>query len=499
MASTLALPEASPATARPARLGERLSGWLVVAVPAVAALIVGGWALSARQLWRDELVTLRLARMPVEQISAYVEKTDAVNAPYYYFMHFWTAVFGDSEFALRLPSLLGFALAAGSAAAIGRRLFTAPAGVVAGLLLAVLPATSRYAQEARVYGLAVGLTALAYLLLLVAVERPTWLRWAAYTVTMGIAGALHLMVVLALFAHAAYVAMSWRRDRRILLWLPAAAIAVVPVLLVYAQSRSQTGQISWIGEPTLQALGDQFITFADDPRASAVVFGCALLGIWPLSRSTVPLAVWAIVPAIVLYLASPIQRLFLDRYLLFCTTAFALLAAAAIDRIARAAEGALARVQRFALPAVVVALTLAIGLDAHIQMRGETLPTEPDVRGAANVIAADFAPGDTIAFQGTNAGFWRQAVDYYLPAGMTVPTRFTARRDTPPEYAKDCGPGLVCEALDGRIWLLTTDGADPFAGVENGLREKLENGFTADRSIKLHMITATLLVPKTGA
>jgi mannosyltransferase len=101
MASILALPEASPAPARPARLGERLSGRLVVAVPVLAALIVGGWALSARQLWRDELVTLRLARMPVEQISAYVQKTDAVNAPYYYFMHFWTAVFGDSEFALR--------------------------------------------------------------------------------------------------------------------------------------------------------------------------------------------------------------------------------------------------------------------------------------------------------------------------------------------------------------------------------------------------------------
>jgi mannosyltransferase len=76
-------------------------------------------------------------------------RVDAVLGPYYLFMFGWIRVFGDSELSLRMPSILGVALAAGLTAQLGRRLFDARTGLLAGLLLAGLPAMSRYASRGR--------------------------------------------------------------------------------------------------------------------------------------------------------------------------------------------------------------------------------------------------------------------------------------------------------------------------------------------------------------
>src|SRR5688572_8109041 len=79
---------------------------LVMAVPAAVMLAVGLTGIGTRQLWRDELSTLIISGYPLGELRNYVRVTDMVNAPYYLIMHFWTAVFGVSEVALRLPALL---------------------------------------------------------------------------------------------------------------------------------------------------------------------------------------------------------------------------------------------------------------------------------------------------------------------------------------------------------------------------------------------------------
>ena len=107
--------------------------------------------------------------------------------------------------ALRLPSVLAMAGAAGLTAVLGRRLFGAPAGLLAGLLFAVLPGTSRYAQEARPYALVTLFAVLAMVLLVRALDRPGRLRGSFYAAAVAGLGLAHLLALSLLAAHAVVV------------------------------------------------------------------------------------------------------------------------------------------------------------------------------------------------------------------------------------------------------------------------------------------------------
>jgi len=138
----------------------RLPGWLVVAVPVAGELALGGYRIAGPSLWRDEAATISGSNRPVGAIWALTSHQDAVHGLYYLLVHAAIAIGGLSETALRLPSLIAMALAAGLTAELGRRLakdtgLPAPGavGLLAGLLLAVVPLTTRYAQEARPYAL----------------------------------------------------------------------------------------------------------------------------------------------------------------------------------------------------------------------------------------------------------------------------------------------------------------------------------------------------------
>ncbi|MBM0229720.1 glycosyltransferase family 39 protein [Micromonospora sp. ATA51] len=179
--------------------------------PAALTLAVSLTEVSRAQLWRDELATWSAATRPVGDLVRLAGTIDAATGPYYLLMHGWIALFGDSTTALRLPSVLAMAATAGLTARLGERLVDARVGLLAGLLLAVLPGTSRYAQEARPYALATLLAVLATLLLVEALRRPSWARWAGYAAAVAALGLTHLIALTLLAAHAvAVLLVQWR-------------------------------------------------------------------------------------------------------------------------------------------------------------------------------------------------------------------------------------------------------------------------------------------------
>ena len=194
--------------------GQRRTGWsldwLVVVIPAVAELIVGGYRIGGPSLWRDEAATISGSQRPVSAILAMMGNADAVHGPYYLLMHQVIAVGGISATTLRLPSLVAMCLAVGLTAALGRRLAQdcglpgpAAVGLVAGLALVAVPLTSRYAQEARPYALATLFAVLAtyFLVRAVAAPRPAW--WAVYAAALLLAGLCNLFAMLLAVAHGA--------------------------------------------------------------------------------------------------------------------------------------------------------------------------------------------------------------------------------------------------------------------------------------------------------
>ena len=106
-------------------------------------------------------------------MSAAARNTGATQLAYYLLLHFWMAAFGDSIDAMRTLSVLTMAGAAVCVALLGRRLAGARAGLISGLVFALVPSVSRFAQEVRFYAPAVLVATLATLLLVRALDQPS--------------------------------------------------------------------------------------------------------------------------------------------------------------------------------------------------------------------------------------------------------------------------------------------------------------------------------------
>src|SRR5262249_52801692 len=139
---------------------------------------------------------------------------DAYNGLYYLLLHYWMSVFGDSVFAMRLPSALAMAAAAGCVTHIGRQMFCARAGLFAGLAFAAMPSVSAYAQQARGYALTVLAVAVGTIVLLRAVQRPRWWAWPVFALVLVLIGWLKLVALAVVPAYAVVLAVAaiQRRD-----------------------------------------------------------------------------------------------------------------------------------------------------------------------------------------------------------------------------------------------------------------------------------------------
>ena len=196
-ASDVAAPEQAPSR-RP------VAAYLTWAAPAVVTAALGLFEIGVPQLWRDELASWSAASRTLPQLWAMLHNIDAVLGIYYFGLHVWMAVFGESATAMRLPSVIAMAAAAAVVALIGRRLGGNLAGLASGLVFALIPSVSRYAQEARPYAFAMFFAALATLMFLRAMERPGWSRWAIYAVVLAAAGAANLIAVIVAAGHLAH-------------------------------------------------------------------------------------------------------------------------------------------------------------------------------------------------------------------------------------------------------------------------------------------------------
>ena len=107
--------------------------WTWVALGAVlAGAAVRLWDLDGKSLWFDEALSLDDSRSLAERFGS------GFHPPiYYWVLHAWTAVFGDSPTAARLTAAIPGALTPAVVFAAGRRMFTARAGALGAWVLAL--------------------------------------------------------------------------------------------------------------------------------------------------------------------------------------------------------------------------------------------------------------------------------------------------------------------------------------------------------------------------
>jgi len=369
-------------------------------------LLLGLWRLD-RGMWWDETTTYEASTRSLSDLWQLLHTVDAVHGLYYLLMHTFLPRGEGDAILLRLPSVIGMTFAVAGTAVIGRRLAGPAVGLLAGLVLAVSPLASQYAQEGRSYALVTAAVVLACLLFLRALDKPSPARWAGYAAALLLATALHLFAVLVLLAHGVTllaIRSPWRITRR---WL-AAALAVCAGVLPYAMyARRQTERMITLPPPTRKGISEFAVEFTGPGHlASALVSVLVIIGLLrgPAMMRAFALP-WLVLPSAVLLTYSLVQPAFHLRYVLHSLPAMALLAAVGLNAVARAAaamltwrrsgahRGRVAAVCGFAL---IIGL-LAVELPAHRAERTAASRND-DQTAAARLIGAHAQRGDALVF-----------------------------------------------------------------------------------------------------
>ncbi|WP_067174958.1 glycosyltransferase family 39 protein [Microtetraspora niveoalba] len=381
----------------------RRTGLLLPALPAAVALAAGLWGLDAPPVWRDEAATVSaVTRTPAEMLDL-LRQVDAVHGVYYAFMHVVTAVFGTGDLALRLPSVLGGVLAASGLAVLGRDLGNPRAGLYGGLLLALMPTFSRYAQEGRPYALTMAAAVGATLLLVRAVRAPSRRRFCLYGAALAGLAHLNLFAFLVVGGHGLYVLAEARRLRRpagggpralLIPWCAAAGAALVAVLPLAWFSSRQSAQVGWIHSPgpeelrllAVRIFGDLGAPGSLWPGVAPLVLALALYGMarcGAVARLALP---WLLLSPLVLLAASwAVHPYYVFRYVLCCVPAAALLAGAGLAALSRA----------LAVPLLVAGVGLAV--PGHLATRGPD-GRQDNPEPLIAVLREAARPGDAVAF-----------------------------------------------------------------------------------------------------
>jgi len=469
-------------------------GWVAVVarygpiVAPVALMIgLGLWGLTRdSSMGNDEVATRWAALLSLHELAHLLRHVDGVHGLYYLLMHFWTVV-GSTPTVLRIPSVIAMVIAVALTAVLARRLTGSGwAGLFAGLIMALTPSISYYAQTARSYAMVLACVVAATLVLTQALSceaaddrRRATRWWVIYAALIALGGYLNEMSLLVLAAHAVTVLLARYGRRSLTRWLTASAIGTALVLPLVALSVRQHAAVSWIGRPGLAALRTLFHDYLGPSTAVGILLLLvAVLAVLPaegapwwraggvsLSSVALPLVV---LPAFILLVESRLlPPLYVDRYVLYGEAGAALLVGAGVYRagqwLARAGHW-----REFVVVPGAVVCVLALLLQLGAQHRIRTPQSRAyDFGGASRLVAAHARQGDGVLYFGT----------LFRKAELGYPTDFAKVTDfgvaqTPLQAGtfrgtdKTFGQTLPLMLNYQRIWVI---GLKPSAALPAGL------------------------------
>ncbi len=134
----------------------RLAGLAILLLVAAGLRLYG---LDRESLWLDEACSWHTATHPTLHAVAYEDVGWHMHPPgYFVFLHYWIAVFGDSEMSLRMPSAIVGVVSVFLMYLLGCRWYGPREGMLSAALTACLLYPVWYSQEARPYGILLLLT-----------------------------------------------------------------------------------------------------------------------------------------------------------------------------------------------------------------------------------------------------------------------------------------------------------------------------------------------------
>lgn len=390
-------------------------------------------SLAFQSLWRDEADAVRFALAPLPDVIKTFSQP-GFNGPLYFLMlRGWIGLAGQSEFAIRFPSLLFGVIGIALIYSLGTRLFSRPIGLIAATLLAVSGYHVWYSQEAKMYTLITALALAAIYCLRRGLEDGRTRCWIGVVVCASLAMYAHILAAL-LIPVEVLLAVTWwpradqLRRRRLkpallslaLLTAPYLPLAVWQLPLVFQPG--ETGFNHYTLGEMLNILSGAYtrglLNSLDDTWVAIVAGLAAALALWGVltrlskndrAPAAAGLAIWLALPVLAIWFVSLTRPLFTDRYVIWIMPAYYLAIALGLDAVWHA-RSATPLMQRTVRAAAALSWIVLIGAGALSINTQATVPYKSDFRSAAKMVAAAIQPVDVLVFQIPYAQY---TFDYY--------------------------------------------------------------------------------------
>ncbi len=447
--------------------------WMWVAEITFVALVLRRYHLGVESFWFDEADIVRQAQQPLgAMLDAFTRAGE--NGPLYtLLLHFWVALFGTGETAVRtLPLIFGTATVP-VIYWLGKRVGGTALGLLAAVLLAVSPFHVWHSQDAKMYTLVVLVTLLSTALYLQALETGSTRWWAAYVLATWVALFTHGLAILILAAQLIATPLIWPRGAaasgvapgsRRRRWLIALLVLLVPFLPI-AWERLYAWLVgnlngAWYTPTGLHDMLDAlFVKFALNRAlppwetvgawATGIVFA---IGLWPWARTRrrtwAFLVVLWLAPILVFWLITLRVPLFQPRYLIIVLPFYLIFVAAGLVRLARVG-----------LPVATAALLVLLTFQgaALAQINYSPQPQKEEWRQAIDYVKQHARLRDVII---VDPGYLSTAVQLYYQGGCDLPA--IPIEAVPNLNTQDFGDRELASWLDTaitnheRVWLITS-------------------------------------------
>lgn len=448
---------------------------LVVAAAATAASgVLGFWDLGAKSMWYDEGSTINLVDRGYGDFLWRLTHWEVNQSPYFVLLSGWQKL-GSGDVFLRSLSVLFFIAAVPALFLLGRRLYGAPVGAVAAVLLALHPLVLQWSQQLRAYSLVVLLVIVASYLLVDAVEIPSTAHTLLYAVVASLAVYTHFFAALVVVAHAVALLLVRPLPRRLAAQAGATiAILVAPLGIFFVTRKGDP--LYWVSSYTAKALVATTNGLTGGGTASVVGYGLALIigagaiasrvrrdGTGSATWSLALPVVWLVVPLVLVVLAHVTVKPLLEaRFLIVIVPAMALVAAVGLCRLVglpTSGESGLVTVPILTRAGAVILAAALVAGSISGDRTWYRAGSYEDWRGAVAAAVGGASPHDSIVV---------------LPSRAVGLVRYYARQEAGP------GPRIPLHPLEsppprqGRVLLIERVGTGPeVEAVEAWLAHRL--------------------------
>ena len=255
--------------------------WLAVGAAVFVSFLLALTIGMGQSVWFDEGYSIMLAQRPLAELVA-LTQVDAHPPLYYLYLKLWGGLFGWSELALRLSSIIPGAAAVAVVALVARRLFDARVALAVLPFVVFAPLLVRYNFEIRMYGLIVLMTVVATYVLLRARASGGARWWLGYALLVTLAMYTLYMSVLVWLAHACWLVAADMREKKnpvlqrhwlFLLLAVAAFLPWVPSLLYQLENSALPPSVrgaDWLSTVNMASL---VMTYTPSWRSSGLLLG----------------------------------------------------------------------------------------------------------------------------------------------------------------------------------------------------------------------------------